>query len=526
MEEKGKLHIVMVPWLAFGHMIPYLELAKSLAQMGHRVSFLSTPRNIDRLPTVAHDLRPRINLVKLTPPPVDGLPEDAQSTVDVPLDHLPFILQLLDGLEGPLSSFLEDDPPPDWVIYDISVYWAPRVAAKYGIPTVFFAPFSAMTLSILGPPSVHLDLQPMTPEELTLTPPWVPFPTNVAFSYYGAEGIAKYIRRRQSSSGVTGGQRLGLTFQGSHVAAIRSCLEFEPEWILLLAELYQKPVFPIGLLSPHIPKIDNREHETWVDQEWLDTQKHESVVYVAFGSELQFNKEQMHELAIGLELSELPFFWAYRGDPSLLPLGFEERTKGRGVIRFGWAPQARLLAHTCIGCFLMHGGWGSSVEGLAFGKPLIMLPMIADQGLITRVMVGKKVGVEVPRNHEERKYARIGCFLMHGGWGSSVEGLAFGKPLIMLPMIADQGLITRVMVGKKVGVEVPRNERDGSFTQEGVAKSLKLVMGEDEGGSIRSNAREMMKIFADKEQHNQYIKDFADYLIEHRCRDCVPAPLA
>ncbi|XP_058091585.1 UDP-glycosyltransferase 91C1-like [Magnolia sinica] len=460
MEVEGKLHIVMVPWLAFGHMIPYLELAKCLARMGHRISFLSTPRNIDRLPTVPHDLRPRINLVKLTPPSIDGLPEDAQSTVDVPLDHLRFLEQLLDGLEGPLSSFLEGDPSPDWVIYDMGVYWAPRVAAKYGIPTVFFGPFSAMTLSIIGPPTVLMDPQPVTPEQLTVPPSWVPFPTNVAFPYYTAERLANYSKGRESGSGLTKGQRLGLTVQGSHVAAIRSCQEFEPEWIRLLGELYQKPVFPIGLLSPSIPEIDGKGHDPWVDYKWLDTQKHGSTVYVAFGSELQFSKEQVHELAVGLELSELPFFWAYRGDPSLLPLGFEERTKGRGFVRLGWAPQARLLAHTSIG-----------------------------------------------------------CFFMHGGWGSSVEGLAFGKPLIMLPMIIDQGLIMRVMVGKKVGVEVPRNERDGSFTWEGVAKSLKLVMGEDEGGPIRSNAREMMKIFANKERDNQYIKDFVDYLIKHKVPD-------
>ncbi|XP_058091584.1 UDP-glycosyltransferase 91A1-like [Magnolia sinica] len=466
MEEQRKLHIVMVPWLAFGHMIPYLELAKCLAQMGHRVSFLSTPRNIDRLPSIPHDLRPRINLVKLTPPPVVGLPEDAQSTVDVPLDHINYLLELLDGLEGPLSSFLDGDSSPDWMIYDVFFYWAPRVAARYGIPTVFFGPFSAMTLSIMGPPSLMMDSQPTTPEQLLVPPPWVPFPTNVTYRYYEAVRIANGRSRRASGSGLTARHRTGITFQGCHVVAIRSCLEFEPEWIPLLGELYEKPVFPVGLLSPSIPEIDDMGHDTWVNQEWLDTQKHESTVYVAFGSELRFSKEQMHELAIGLELSELPFFWAYRGDPSLLPPGFEERTKARGIVRLGWAPQARLLAHTSIGCFLVHGGWGSSIEGLAFGKPLVMLPFIGDQGLIT-------------------------C----------------------------------VMKEKKVGVEVARNDRDGSFTREAVTESLKLMMG-DEGGPIRSNAKELMKIFADKERHDQYIKDFADYLIEHRRRDGVPTPSA
>jgi hypothetical protein len=43
---------VMCPWLAFGHMLPYLDLAERLASRGHRVTFVSTPRNIARFPSV------------------------------------------------------------------------------------------------------------------------------------------------------------------------------------------------------------------------------------------------------------------------------------------------------------------------------------------------------------------------------------------------------------------------------------------------------------------------------------------
>ncbi|XP_058091587.1 UDP-glycosyltransferase 91C1-like [Magnolia sinica] len=464
MEEQKKLRIAMVPWIGFGHMIPYLELAKCLAQLGHHVSFLAPTRNIERLPSVPHDLRSQLNLVKLTPPHVEGLPEGAQSTVDVPIDYLAQLYEMLDGLEDPVSEFLDANPSTDWLIYDTFIWWAPRVAAKHGIPTVFFGPFSAMSLSIMGHPKVLMDPQPTTPEELTVPPPWVPFPTTVAFRYFEAVRIARDRTRRATASTEGAKNRIGV-FEGTHVA-IRSCREFEPEWIRLLGELYGKPVFPIGLLSPSVPKIDDKGNDTWVDQEWLDSQKEGSTIYVAFGSEMRFSREQAHELAIGLELSELPFFWAYRGDPSLLPPGFEDRTKGRGIVRLGWAPQTRLLAHKSVGCFFTHGGWGSSVEGLAFGKPFVLLPF---QG--------------------------------------------------------DQGLNTCVMKERNVGVEVARNDRDGSFKREAIAESLKQVMGDD-GEPIRSNAKELMKIFADKERHNEYIKDFADFLVENRRHDGVPAPSA
>lgn len=86
----------------------------------------------------------------------------------------------------------------------------------------------------------------------------------------------------------------------------------------------------------------------------------------------------------------------------------------------------------------------------------------------------------------------------------------------MLPMIADQGLVARVMEEKKVGVEVCRNEIDGSFTRDGVAKALRLVMVEKEGECIRENAREMQNIFGDQSRNDQYIDEFLQYLIKHR----------
>ena len=43
---------------------------------------------------------------------------------------------------------------------------------------------------------------------------------------------------------------------------------------------------------------------------WLDLQKPKSIVFVGFGSECKLSKGQAHEIACGLELSELPFLWS------------------------------------------------------------------------------------------------------------------------------------------------------------------------------------------------------------------------
>ncbi|KAJ0703754.1 putative soyasaponin III rhamnosyltransferase [Helianthus annuus] len=82
-DDHKQLHVAMLPWLAFGHIIPFLELSKFIAQKGHKVSFLSTTRNIQRLPTLPSHLSPLISLVKLTLPHVQELPQNAEATMDL-----------------------------------------------------------------------------------------------------------------------------------------------------------------------------------------------------------------------------------------------------------------------------------------------------------------------------------------------------------------------------------------------------------------------------------------------------------
>ena len=105
------------------------------------------------------------------------------------------------------------------------------------------------------------------------------------------------------------------------------------------------------------------------------TNKKGSVVYVALGSEVRPSQEDLNELALGLELSGLPFFWALRkrsilgdSDSTELPDGFEDRIKGRGVVYTSWVPQLKILAHDSVGGFLTR--WlGLSHRGTLFCTP-------------------------------------------------------------------------------------------------------------------------------------------------------------
>ncbi|KAI3518999.1 hypothetical protein L1887_07959 [Cichorium endivia] len=461
-----QLHVVMFPWLAFGHIIPFFQLSKSIAQKGHKISFLSTTRNIQRLPKLPSHLLPLITLVPLTLPRVHQLPPDAEATMDVRTEDMHYLKKAFDGLQPEVTRFLEAESP-DWIIYDFAPYWLPEIASGLGISRAWFSIFNAWFVAFIGRSSEDMinGSDERTSVEDFLTPPkWVPFATKLCFRRYEVNAIAAAFS--PDAFEVSDAYRCGMIFKGSNCVFMRYCYEFEPQWFTLLEELHHLPVVPVGLQPPATADgIEDGKDDTWLTiKNWLDGQQKGQVVYVAFGSEVRLSKTEIDEVALGLELSGLPFFWAFRkpilsteSDSLDMPDGFLERTGSRGMVWTSWVPQVRILSHDSVGGFLSH------------------------------------------------------C-----GWSSIVEGLMFGHPLIMLPFLVDQGLNAQVMVEKNVGILVPRNEQDRSFTKNSVANSLSSVMVEDEGKVYKENAMTLSRILGDIKLQQNYTNNFVDYLEKPR----------
>ncbi|XP_062213299.1 UDP-glycosyltransferase 91D1-like [Phragmites australis] len=431
--DSSPLHVVIIPWLAFGHLLPALELAERLASRGHRVSFVSTPRNISRLRPVAPSLVPLIEFVALPLPRVDGLPDGAEATSDIPPGKAELHLKAFDGLAAPFSAFLDaacadgSDKKVDSVIVDSFHYWAAAAAHGRKVPCVLSMTYSAATSAQYGVPRGECR-ESMAVDEL------------------GPSVIQRFL----------------LTFEKCNLLAHRSCFELEPESMPLLPEIFGKPVIPVGLLAPSPAGEGHGEHDEAV-LSWLDKQPPKSIVYVAFGSEAPLTVEQLHEIALGLELAGTGFLWALRKpngilEADILPSGFEERTRGRGLVAMGWVPQLRILAHGSVGAFMTHCGWSSTIEGVLFGHPLIMMPFLGEQCINARLMERKRVGVQVAR---------------HGN--------------------------------------------DRSFDREGVTRAVQAVMSEEEGGRVfASNARKLQEIVADKERQDRYIDEFVQCIRSYR----------
>ncbi|PSR90220.1 UDP-glycosyltransferase, partial [Actinidia chinensis var. chinensis] len=150
---------------------------------------------------------------------------------------------------------------------------------------------------------------------------------------------------------------------------------------------------------------------------WLDSKPEKSVLYVAFGSQMQPSPSQTIELATALEASGRNFIWVNRPPKNSatnngngngwLPSGFEQRIHGRGLL-LEWAPQLEILSHKSTGAFLSHSGWNSVVESLINGLPVLALPMMGDQHFIAKMLEEEtEVCIGLASGSSEAKYKEI-----------------------------------------------------------------------------------------------------------------------
>jgi hypothetical protein len=133
-----------------------------------------------------------------------------------------------------------------------------------------------------------------------------------------------------------------------------------------------------------------------------------------------FSKEQLREIAFGLERSGHRFLWVVRNPPSdkksvalsarpnidldsLLPEGFLDRTKERGLVLKSWAPQVAVLNHPSVGGFVSHCGWNSVLEAVCAGVPLVAWPLYAEQR-VNRIFLVEEMKLALPMNESDNGF--------------------------------------------------------------------------------------------------------------------------
>ncbi|KAG4952444.1 hypothetical protein JHK85_046311 [Glycine max] len=201
------------------------------------------------------------------------------------------------------------------------------------------------------------------------------------------------------------------TMMGGAGIIVNTFEAIEEEAIRALSEDATVPP-PLFCVGPVISAPYGEEDKGCLS--WLNLQPSQSVVLLCFGSMGRFSRAQLKEIAIGLEKSEQRFLWVVRTElggaddsaeelslDELLPEGFLERTKEKGMVVRDWAPQAAILSHDSVGGFVTHCGWNSVLEAVCEGVPMVAWPLYAEQKMNRMVMVKEmKVGLAVNENKD------------------------------------------------------------------------------------------------------------------------------
>jgi hypothetical protein len=163
------------------------------------------------------------------------------------------------------------------------------------------------------------------------------------------------------------------------------------------------PVFSVGPLAPVSFSAGEPAKNQPPYMRWLEAQPARSVVYVSFGSRKAISRDQLRELAAGLEASGHRFLWVVKSTvvdrddnadlSEMLGEGFLERVQGRGMVSKGWVEQEEVLKQGAVGLFVSHCGWNSVTEAAAGGLPVLAWPRFGDQRVNAGVVARSGLGV-------------------------------------------------------------------------------------------------------------------------------------
>ncbi|KAK7245046.1 hypothetical protein RIF29_39876 [Crotalaria pallida] len=409
-----QLHFVLFPFMAQGHMIPMMDIAKLLVHHHVIVTVVTTPHNAARFKsTFDHYTESgfQLRLVQLQFPFEEaGLPDGCEN-LDM-LHSLDIAWNLFTAaslLRQPVERLFEElTPPPSCIISDMCMPYTVEISKKFNIPRISFAGVSCFAMLCYSYLGIHNVMERITNESEYFVVPGIPDKIEITMAQTGA--VPKDERWKQF------GAKMQAAEMDSYGMIMNSFEELEPAYARDFKKLKKDKLWCIGPLS-----LSNNDHfekaqrgynkasiDEWQHQKWLDSQKPESVIYTCFGSLCNLTPSQLIELGLALEASKRPFIWVIRESSQLEALekliqedGFEERINGRGLVIKGWAPQLLILSHPAIGGFITHCGWNSTLEAICAGVPMITWPLFADQfwnqSLVVHVLkVGVKVGVESP----------------------------------------------------------------------------------------------------------------------------------
>ncbi|KAJ0084606.1 hypothetical protein Patl1_29564 [Pistacia atlantica] len=398
--EDQQLHVMFLPYVAPGHMMPMVDMARLFAANGIRVTILTTTKNaLSFQNSIARDVRfgQKISLEILRFPSVEaGLPEGCENLYDAtsPEMHKRFF-RALELLRPEFEHHFRRNHP-DCIVSDNLYTWTVKLANELGIPRLAFSGSGFFNLCVshnIDRYKPHDDIKLET--EIFIVPG---LPDKVKLTRSQLPDIVK--TKNEFSSLF---EELKKAERDSFGVLVNSFYDLEAGYV----DHFRKDIGirawsmgPVSMFNRDTDDKIERGGNSCVSKHsclsWLGSREANSVLFICFGSLTRFTKAQIREIACALEESGHSFIWVVgkvsdsKDCDFWLPERFQENVSGKGLIISGWAPQILILEHPAIGGFLTHCGWNSIVEGVSAGVPMVTWPVFAEQfyneKLVTQVI--------------------------------------------------------------------------------------------------------------------------------------------
>lgn len=373
--------MVLFPFMAKGHTIPLLHLARRLLLLRHgtAVTVVTTPAN---QPFVSHFLAgtaASVVSIPFPPDPTGQVPAGVESTDKLPsLSLLAPFANATKLMRADLDAALfRMSPRVTALVSDGFLGWTLQSSNLLRVPRYVYYGMSnyAMGMSC-DVAAAGLLLDPRYSDDEPFVVPSFPrielTKNDYEPSFRSTKGPHHDFMMEQV-----------LATAQSHGIVVNSFAELEPEFLdYWNSKVGPKAwcVGPLCLADPLPPERPTHEKPWYL--RWLDQKQVQGkpVLYVAFGSQAEVSPEQMAEFSAGLEESGLEFLWAARKGWDVDAMGGAKR----GLVVRDWVEQREVLGHGGVWAFMSHCGWNSVLESISAGVPVAACPLQADQHLNAR----------------------------------------------------------------------------------------------------------------------------------------------
>nr|POE62688.1 udp-glycosyltransferase 92a1 [Quercus suber] len=314
--EQRKENVVLFPFMAQGHIRPFLALAYQIVQSkNYTVTFINTSLNIKKLqPSL-----PSNSSIRLLEIPFfssdHGLPPDAENTDAFPQ----FMGQLIEAshsfkpsFKTLISNLIEEKNGqiPLCIIADMFFSWTADVAHEFGVFNAIFNAGGGYGMGVFH--NLWLNLPHLKTDSNEFPLPGFPDSCRIRINQ-----MPEHLRSsKPDDSWIKFMHRVFDEWLESDAFLFNTVEEIDQIGLTYFRQQMNRPVWPIGPVKLTLGSKAGSGKDSGITWElcknWLDSKLYGSVLYISFGSQSTISLSQMMELAKALEASGKDFIWVIR----------------------------------------------------------------------------------------------------------------------------------------------------------------------------------------------------------------------